>query len=172
LQRKKNIYAIYGIFPSGVSIRKTIIEPNMKTYIPISILITIIISITGLSAQERPESVSGIIIDSETEEPIIGATALWKGATSGAMTNLDGEYMLNISDGNNILVANFIGYHPKEVYVTEARTVNIALEEDKSFDHYNPYPCPKKKELSVPQLKVYQLNIPQPLDKIINQNKL
>lgn len=38
----------------------------------------------------------GVVLDANTGEPIIGANVLVKGTTNGTITNIDGEYALDI----------------------------------------------------------------------------
>ena len=42
--------------------------------------------------------IQGVIVD-ETGEPVIGASVLEKGTTNGTITDFDGNFMLQVSDG-------------------------------------------------------------------------
>ena len=39
--------------------------------------------------------VTGVVIDADTEEPVIGASVLVKGTTVGTITDIDGKYEIN-----------------------------------------------------------------------------
>jgi len=55
--------------------------------------------------------VQGTLLDASSKEPLIGATVGIKGTTTGAITDVDGEYlMLNVAPGTYILEARYIGY--------------------------------------------------------------
>lgn len=54
--------------------------------------------------------IQGILLDAETNEPLIGATVGIQGTTKGAITDIDGNYlMLNVAPGTYTLVARYIG---------------------------------------------------------------
>lgn len=55
--------------------------------------------------------IQGTLLDAETSEPLIGATVGIQGTTKGAITDIDGNYlMLNVAPGTYTLVARYIGY--------------------------------------------------------------
>jgi len=74
-------------------------------------------------------SVHGRITDSESGEPLIGATVLVKGTTQGTVADLNGEYQINMPWDKNILVFSYIGYAEHEQYVNSGQ-VNISLVPD------------------------------------------
>ena len=56
-------------------------------------------------------SIKGIIKDSETKEPVVGATALVQGSNNGARTDINGSFEIkNIPDGKQIIIFNIVGY--------------------------------------------------------------
>lgn len=73
--------------------------------------------------------VKGQILD-EMGEPLIGVTVLVKGTSIGAVTNLDGNYSLEVPSGKNILVISYIGYQNQEVPVGQNSQVNVKLVPD------------------------------------------
>jgi len=63
--------------------------------------------------------VSGTITDSETGEPLVGATVLVKGTTQGAITDFDGNFSISgLSDGDYDFAVTFIGYSEQEMKAT------------------------------------------------------
>ena len=48
-------------------------------------------------------SVSGTVVDA-TGEPVIGANIVVKGSTQGTITDFDGNYSIEVSDGSVVLV--------------------------------------------------------------------
>lgn len=85
-----------------------------------------LIAFTAL-AQEKP--ITGQVIDGSTNEPLIGATVIVKGTTTGATTDLDGNFTINVKDGD-VLVASFVGYLSEEVIISGQSTVNFGLIPD------------------------------------------
>jgi TonB-linked SusC/RagA family outer membrane protein len=73
--------------------------------------------------------VSGIVTDA-SGEPLVGVTVLIKGATQGAVTDLNGKFSLT-ADAGDILVVRYIGYVPQEIKIgNTTELVQITLEED------------------------------------------
>ena len=73
-------------------------------------------------------AVSGSIIDSENNEPLIGATVLVKGTNKGSITGLDGDYLIKgIPVGKYTLQVTFIGYEDltTEIEITEGNTTEV-----------------------------------------------
>ncbi len=67
--------------------------------------------------------IQGTLIDAETKEPLIGATVGIKGTTKGAITDVDGNYiMLNVEPGTYIIEARYIGYATVVVQEVIVRT--------------------------------------------------
>ncbi|MBZ9630016.1 TonB-dependent receptor [Salegentibacter sp. LM13S] len=81
-----------------------------------------------LSAQEN--QVTGTILDTETNEPLLGVNVLEKGTSNGAMTNFDGEYSLEVSSPDAVLVFSYIGFQTLEVNVDGRSTINASLQVD------------------------------------------
>lgn len=73
-------------------------------------------------------AVKGQVLD-ETGEPVIGASVLLKGTTSGVITDMDGNFTLNgVSKGT--LVISFVGYKTQEIPFDGKRVFKIVLKED------------------------------------------
>lgn len=79
-------------------------------------------------------TVSGIITDAKTTEPLIGVTVKVKGATVGAVTDVEGRFSMTIPAGQYELEVRYIGYDTKEVADVavkdgEVSPVNLTLSE-------------------------------------------
>ena len=72
-------------------------------------------------------TVKGTVSDSQG--PIIGATVKVKGANTGAITDYDGNYSIQVSSGQT-LVFSYVGYETKEVKVGSQKTIDVTLRED------------------------------------------
>lgn len=64
-------------------------------------------------------TVNGLVIDSN-REPVIGASVLVKGTTTGAATDFDGRFTLKVPDENSILVISYVGCETREVAANSA----------------------------------------------------
>lgn len=82
------------------------------------------------SVQQRA-SVSGVIVDANTQETIVGASVQVKGATTGTVTDIDGKFTMTVDQLPVTLVVTYVGYQKKEVKVSSmgAQPV-IQLSED------------------------------------------
>ena len=78
--------------------------------------------------QQSTRQIKGIIND-QTGEPIIGANVVVKGTTNGTITDINGEFSLNVPE-KAILVISYIGYNSKEVDVTGKSQITATLSED------------------------------------------
>jgi len=75
-------------------------------------------------------AVRGTVMD-ENNEPIIGANVTVKGNNSiGTITDIDGNFRLNVPNEKSVLVFSFIGMTPQEVEIGSKRNLNIVLKED------------------------------------------
>lgn len=73
-------------------------------------------------------SVKGVVAD-KTGFPLPGANVTEKGTANGTITDLDGNFSLNVSKKGAVLVVSFIGYSSKEIAVKN-NIVEVILEED------------------------------------------
>ena len=81
------------------------------------------------SVAQQTLKVSGQVVDPDGE-PLIGATVKVKGAQSGAITDYDGNFSLDVpADG--IIVISYVGYKDREIAVRGRANLNqIELEAD------------------------------------------
>lgn len=75
-------------------------------------------------------TISGVVYEESTKEPIIGATINIKGTSYGTITNMKGEYSIKIPSDKHILVVSFIGYLTEEIDLQRSNTTAIGLKED------------------------------------------
>ncbi|MFB6341577.1 carboxypeptidase-like regulatory domain-containing protein [Saccharicrinis sp. FJH62] len=61
--------------------------------------------------------VSGIVVDKDTKETLIGATVVLKGTTIGTVADMDGVFTLKAPRGKNTIMVSFVGYLSKEIPV-------------------------------------------------------
>ncbi len=71
-------------------------------------------------------SVTGVVTDSSTGDPIPFASIQLKGTMTGGSANENGEYTISVP-GDGVLVFSAIGYVPSETAVGFRPTINIAL---------------------------------------------
>ncbi len=59
-----------------------------------------------------------------------GVSVVVKGTTVGTVTNMDGDYQLNVSASAETLVFSFIGFKSQEVLIGSQSTINVTLESE------------------------------------------
>ncbi|MFW6226489.1 MAG: TonB-dependent receptor plug domain-containing protein [Bacteroidota bacterium] len=95
----------------------------MKKFFTALVFILLTVSITN--AQQR--QITGTVTDAADGTPLIGVTVLVKGTTQGTTTDVDGNYSLQVSEGD-VLVFRFIGMVSQEVVVQDQEEINVQLD--------------------------------------------
>lgn len=86
-----------------------------------------------MSMQVIAQNVSGTVTDRDSGEPLVGATVVVKGTTTGVLTNEQGRYGIAAKAGD-VLLFSFATYATQEITVGDQSTVNVALVTDLSLD--------------------------------------
>ena len=82
--------------------------------------------------QAQGSVVQGTVKDG-TGEPLIGVSVVVKGATGlGVVTDIDGNYKINVKDKNAVLVFSYIGYTPQEVKIGGRASVDVTMKDESS----------------------------------------
>jgi TonB-linked SusC/RagA family outer membrane protein len=80
------------------------------------------------SSQRR--TITGKVIDSKTNEPIIGANVWIKETTIGVITDVDGKYALSVSNAKKEqLSISYLGYETQEIPIADKAVIDIQLLE-------------------------------------------
>lgn len=74
-------------------------------------------------------TLKGRVISSEDNQPLPGVAVLEKGTTNGTVTDIDGNYSLNVKEDGTIVVS-FIGFATQEIAVAGQTLINVTLESD------------------------------------------
>ena len=89
---------------------------------------TLVLAIcVALPALAQKITVQGTVVDN-AGEPLIGASVLTQGTTSGTATDFDGNFVLEV-DPNATLVVSYVGYLPETVKVAGRKNLHVALKE-------------------------------------------
>lgn len=83
-------------------------------------------SISEVTQQLQTINVKGVVVDVQGQ-PVIGASVLEKGTTNGGVTDINGNFILNVKSGA-ILQISYVGYRNQEVKAE--KTMKIVLRED------------------------------------------
>lgn len=78
-------------------------------------------------AAQSPVKVTGTVTDT-SGEGLIGVSVTVKGESHGAVTDVDGNYQIQVPVGSTLLFS-YVGYEPAERPVLKAGEINVTLEE-------------------------------------------
>ena len=81
-----------------------------------------------VSENQVSKRIKGCIKDS-SGEPIVGANVVEKGTTNGAITDIDGNFSIEVATGA-VLQISYIGYNTQDIRITDKTSYNVVLKED------------------------------------------
>ncbi len=104
-------------------------KPKLRKILLIKLLCVgfMLFSAHGLFAQQ---SISGKVTDAADGQGVPGANVIVKGTTTGTITDMDGNFTIDVPDADAVLVFSYIGYLTQEITVGSQTTIDIALAED------------------------------------------
>ena len=85
----------------------------------------------GVGSTLSAKVVTGKVVSAMDSEPLIGATVQVDGASTGTITDFEGNFKIEAKEGQT-LVVSYVGYIAKKVQVGAASNYNIALEENRA----------------------------------------
>ena len=95
-----------------------------------SVPYSVVAADNALSSQstQQAKTITGKVVD-VAGEPIIGASVLVKGSSTGSVTDIDGKFSVEAPVGST-LVVSFVGYATEEVKVGAASDYTVTLKDD------------------------------------------
>lgn len=79
--------------------------------------------------QQNAGKLTGTVKD-KSGEPVIGASVLIKGTTTGTITDMNGQFSLSKLKNGQVIQVSYIGYFTQELTYTGQNNVSVALQED------------------------------------------
>lgn len=115
---KSDIFKVLDKVFAGTSVHYSVVDRK------------IILSTENQNALQNSgeKQVTGIVKDA-TGEPIIGANIVEKGTTNGVVTDIDGKFVLTVSD-NAVIQVSYIGYIEQDIAVVKKSDFAITLKEN------------------------------------------
>lgn len=83
-----------------------------------------LLTLSGLALAQR--TVTGTVIGDDGE-PLIGATVVVKGTTTGTRSDVEGRYRVDVPAGYGILVFRYTGYQTEEIVLEASNTVDVTM---------------------------------------------
>ena len=94
------------------------------------LLFTFFLSVSAFTQR----TLTGIVSDGTTGEPLIGANVIVKGTLVGTATDIDGSFVLEVPDDANLLVVSYTGYQQQEVSIDGQSEINVMLNVGQVLD--------------------------------------
>lgn len=93
------------------------------------ITISILLCLLPLSIFAQSLTVKGTVADEETGDMLPAASIIVKGTERGTMTNFNGEYEIDVENGET-LIFSFMGMKDQEFTITSSQTLDVVLKPD------------------------------------------
>lgn len=97
-----------------------------KHYITRILVFLLLISYMSISYAQNI-TVTGTVVDNLSNDPLIGVTVREKGTANGVITNIDGQYSINVSP-KATLTFSYLGFTPQEITLNGRKKIDVFLE--------------------------------------------
>lgn len=104
---------------------------NLK--LPLLMLFLLTFQMTAVKAFQTSNQVTGVVTSAFDELPIPGVVVLVKGTSNGGVTDIDGNYSIQVPGAESVLVFSIIGYESQEIVVGNQSRINVVLAESESL---------------------------------------
>ena len=98
-----------------------------------SILLFVLFTLTSIPLllfAQGGYQVTGRIVSSEDNQPMIGVSVLEKGTTNGVITDINGNYSIIVTQSPATLQFSYIGMKTVDKQVTVSTRINLTMEND------------------------------------------
>ncbi len=95
------------------------------------ILVLLMLASAHLNAQTR---ISGVITDADSDDPLIGANVLVVGTANGTIADINGAYVLVVSDTARQLRFSYTGYADQTIDIDGKTVIDIALTSGETLE--------------------------------------
>ena len=94
----------------------------MKFLLLLSCFVLMTLSVFGQT------KISGKISGNDNNEPLVGASVVAQGTSIGTVSDLDGNFSLEVPAKTTTLVVSFVGYRLQEVAIKNQTVINVTME--------------------------------------------
>ena len=101
----------------------------IKFYLSFSRYFTVLLLLVTSTAWSQSRTVTGQVTSADDSTGIPGVNVVEKGTNNGTVTDVDGNYSINVSESAT-LVFSFVGYSGQEVAVGNQSSIDVALMAD------------------------------------------
>jgi TonB-linked SusC/RagA family outer membrane protein len=112
-RRKKTVFAVAALLIAGM------------LQIPLANAEETSGNVPAVTKTQQTQRIKGTVVDAATGEPIIGANVIIKGTSTGTVTNIDGEFSLEVPP-HSTLEISYIGYTTQSLQASASMTVRLS----------------------------------------------
>ena len=132
LESQTNLLIMNNFQGRGISYR---LRNKLKTDLVFRILLLLAILTTfnislGQTASAQQKRVSGVVLDAQTSETLVGVNIVVEGTTIGVMTDIDGNFTIQVPKDDAVLGFSYIGYISQKVSVKGTTSIKVTLSQD------------------------------------------
>ena len=99
----------------------------MRKFLTLSVIV-----LSSLLSYATAQTITGTVLNATDGEPIIGASVVVEGSTTGTITDTDGKFTLSVEEGKKVTVS-FLGMAPQTVSASNGMVVRLS-EDAKALD--------------------------------------
>jgi TonB-linked SusC/RagA family outer membrane protein len=99
----------------------------MHNYKPIKLVLALLFFLIASVAHAQNIKVTGTVIDSKTQETLMGVTVKQKGTGNGCITDVNGNFTIDVPS-KATLSFSYLGYSDISVAVNGRKTIKVSLE--------------------------------------------
>ncbi|WP_321540017.1 carboxypeptidase-like regulatory domain-containing protein [Flavobacterium piscinae] len=75
-------------------------------------------------------TVSGVVSDKASGQPLPGVNVIIKGTSKGTTTDFDGKYELSNVTNGEVIEFSYVGFTTQDIPYASQKTINVSLEEE------------------------------------------
>jgi len=82
----------------------------------------------GIFGFAQDTTISGSVVDADTQQPLPGASVVVKGTNNGTTTDFDGNFIISNVSSNESIIISYLGYTDYEIVVGSSTDIAVALQ--------------------------------------------
>ena len=90
------------------------------------------ISLASMMFAQEKKTITGVVLEAATKEPIIGATVVDNTKLNGTVTDIDGNF--SISTNAQTITISYVGFNPQTFDVATSNNLTVLLKSDTDLD--------------------------------------
>ncbi|PHI21930.1 SusC/RagA family TonB-linked outer membrane protein [Lewinellaceae bacterium SD302] len=96
------------------------------------LFLLLMIGFTSVASAQR--AVSGTVTDAESGDPLIGASVLVTGTSTGTITDFDGNFSINVPANAETLTFSYTGFSSQEVTIGDQSVFSVELSSGETLE--------------------------------------